>query len=77
MTNSKPATSKPAVKNKRVRKGFKKFFREVVSEVKKVSWPSTKELFNNTVVVVALIVIFAIIVGIIDLGLGQIFNLIS
>ena len=76
MANEKPA-SKPTTKNKKARKGFKKFFREVVSEVKKVSWPSTKELFNNTVVVVALIVIFAIIVGIIDLGLGQIFNLIS
>lgn len=77
MANSKPAASKTTAKNKKARKGFKQFFREVISEVKKVSWPSTKELMNNTIVVVVFIVIFAIIVGIIDLGLGQIFNLIS
>lgn len=77
MANSKSAASKSTAKKKKARKGFKKYFREVVSEVKKVTWPSTKDLINNTIVVVVFILIFAIIVGIIDLGLGQILKLIS
>jgi preprotein translocase, SecE subunit, bacterial len=76
MVNSKPA-SKPIAKKKKPKKGFKKFFREVISEVRKVSWPSVKELTNNTIAVVVFILVFAAIIGLIDLGLGQLFSLIS
>lgn len=71
------STAKAVVKSKKPRKGIKRFFREVVSEVKKVSWPNAKELTNYTIVVVVLILIFAAVIGIVDFGLGQLFTLIS
>ena len=70
------STARAAAKTRKPRKGIKKFFREVISEVKKVSWPNLKELTNYTIVVV-LILIFAAAIGIIDFGLGKLFTLIS
>lgn len=70
-------TNKPPVKQDKRKKGFKKFFREVVSELKKVSWPSRKELTNYTVVVIVLILIFAVAIGIVDLGLSKLLDLIT
>ncbi len=71
------STAREVVKNKKPRKGIIKFFREVVSEVKKVSWPNSKELTNYTIIVVVLILIFAVAIGIVDFGLGRLFTLIS
>jgi len=76
MAKGKAATKAVARKNK-PRKGMRKFFREVVSEVKKVSWPNTKDLTNHTLVVVVLILLFAVVIGIVDFGLGKLFTLIS
>ncbi len=71
------AASKAVARKNRQRKGIRKFFREVVSEVKKVSWPNAKDLTNHTLVVVVLILLFAIVIGIVDFGLGKLFTLIS
>lgn len=71
------SSAKSVAKKRKPRKGIVKSFREVVSELKKVSWPSAKELTNYTIVVVVLILIFAAVIGIVDFGLGQLFTLIS
>mgnify|MGYP000921131222 CR=1 FL=1 len=55
---------------------IRKFFREISSEMKKVSWPTTKELTNYTIIVIAFIAIIATIVGVIDFFLGKILELI-
>ena len=34
-----------------------KFFKEVKSEMKKVVWPSKKQIVNNTLIVIAAVVI--------------------
>ena len=73
---SKNIPNKPAVKKERRKKGFVKFFREVNSELKKVSWPNKKELTNYTIVVIVIILLFAAVVVIVDFGLGQILDLI-
>ncbi|NLB43225.1 MAG: preprotein translocase subunit SecE [Clostridiales bacterium] len=62
---------------KKNRPGVVKYFRGVISETKKVSWPSRKELINTTIVVVSFILIFSVIVGLIDLGLGALLELIT
>jgi preprotein translocase subunit SecE len=50
------------------------YFRGVKAEMKKVSWPTKKELLNYTSVVVAISVLVAVIVWILDIiingGLG-------
>ncbi len=43
------------------------YFRGVRAEMKKVSWPTKKELLNYTAVVVALSVLVAVIVWILDI----------
>ncbi len=40
----------------------KGFFKGVRAELKKVVWPTRKQLINNTVLVVALILAFAVII---------------
>ena len=50
--------------------------REMVAELKKVAWPSKKELLNYTLVVVGFMVAMGIIIGLIDAGAGALVNLI-
>ncbi len=51
-----------------------KFFKEVFGEIKKVTWPTPKELISYTATVIVFIAIFAVIIGLLDLafsgGLG-------
>ena len=43
------------------------YFKEMKTELKKVVWPTPKELLNNTIAVIAFVLIIAIIVFILDL----------
>ena len=43
-----------------------KFVREVVSELKKVTWPTRAEALKLTVVVIAISVIVGVFIGILD-----------
>jgi preprotein translocase subunit SecE len=77
MGKEKETTKKPVAKKESKKLGFQKYFRGVVSEMKKVTWPTRKELINSTAVVLVFILISAIAVGIVDLGLGSLLKLIS
>ena len=48
------------------------FFREVWIELKKVHWPSWKETRATTIVVVAVVMVFALFLGLMDFGLSHI-----
>lgn len=56
----------------RVGRRFSKWFREMKSELKKVVWPSGKQLVNNTLVVLVSVLIVGVIVCLFDMlaGLG-------
>ena len=43
-----------------------KFFKEVKSEMKKVVWPSKKQLVNNTLIVIAVVVLVGVVIAIFD-----------
>ena len=43
------------------------YFKEMKTELKKVVWPTPKELLNNTLAVIGFVIIIAIIVFILDL----------
>ena len=47
------------------------FLREVVSEVRKVTWPGKKELIGSTIVVVVLVLIIAFYIGLVDFLLSR------
>jgi len=42
------------------------YFREVVRELKKVSWPSRKQTINKTMLVIAISILLAIYLGGLD-----------
>ena len=61
------AAAKPAKEKKKKRKNpITKWFRELRSELKKVVWPSRKQIINNTLVALVLIVASAIVVWAFD-----------
>ena len=63
--NAAPAKAVTAVKKDDAKPGFfkrvAKWFREMKSELKKVVWPTGKQLLNNTVVSVVVMVASAIV----------------
>jgi preprotein translocase subunit SecE len=68
-----PAKAKVATDTERVgifgRLG--RFVREVVAELRKVIWPTRKELLTYTAVVVVFVAIILSIVGLLDLGFAK------
>ena len=46
---------------------FSKFFKEVSSELKKVAWPSKKQVIKNTLIVIAAVIIIGIFIWALDL----------
>jgi preprotein translocase subunit SecE len=51
---------------------IREFFREVLLEFKRVTWPSQAELINSTAVVIVVTVVLAFFLGAVDLGLARI-----
>ena len=49
-------------KNKNVKKENKKFFKNFKAELKKVVWPTPKQLANNTIAVITIVLITTAIV---------------
>ena len=62
-TVSKANTKKAANPNKG---RAKKYFRDVRSEFKKITWPTKKQVWNNTVVVIVTVLIFGVIIWTLD-----------
>lgn len=57
---------------------IKKFLKEVVAELRKVTWPTKDELIGSTIVTIIVSLIVAIFIGIVDriltLGVRAIFG---
>ncbi len=52
---------------------IKKWFRGVRLELRKVTWPTRKEMFNYTLVVVSISLMLAVFIGAFDTVFGQVF----
>lgn len=46
----------------------KKWFKDFRAELKKIIWPSKKQLWENTAVVISMVVIVSVIIFLLDLG---------
>ena len=53
---------------------IKKFFKDTVSELKKVSWTSKTELFKSTKLVVVTVLAVCIVIALVDLGASWVIN---
>lgn len=60
--DKKPAATKPGVFKRIVA-----FFKGMRSELKKVTWPTFRQVVNNTAVVLAVVVSSGIFIGLVDL----------
>ena len=76
--NKKPAKSSPAPKAKKERQKGKigKFFRDLMGEIKKITWPSVPTVFRNMGVTLVVILVIGVIVFALDFGLNQLLGLI-
>jgi len=52
------------------------FVQEVWAELKKVHWPSRKEVTTATIVVLAVVVIVAVFLGLVDFGVSRLVQLV-
>ena len=50
---------------------FGRFCKDVVAELKRVSWPSKKELVSYTLAVLAFVAVAALIIGVLDMVFGE------
>jgi preprotein translocase subunit SecE len=74
-TNSKKVPEKKLTVDRSIKKYVGKasqFFREAKMELKKVKWPTRKELLASTAVVIVLTLIVALFLGLVDFGLIKI-----
>ncbi|MFC4620228.1 preprotein translocase subunit SecE [Camelliibacillus cellulosilyticus] len=53
------------------------FFRNVVIEMKKVRWPTRRELVGYTITVVVTVAFLAVFFALIDLGVSEILRLVA
>lgn len=52
-------------------------FKEVFSELKKVSWPSFNKIVKQTAVVLGVVLLFMVVITLMDLGLGALLQLLT
>ena len=57
-------------------RGIRKFYRETVAELRKVSWPTRAEAISLTRVVLIVIFVMGTFLGILDYLFSQLFGLI-
>ena len=58
-------------------KGIGRSFKNMFHELKKVSWPTKKDMINYSVVVFVFMIVMGVIIGVFDLGAGALIRLIT
>ncbi|MGN1034645.1 MAG: preprotein translocase subunit SecE [Oscillospiraceae bacterium] len=66
--------NKNKAESQKKRGGFFKWFVETKNELKKVTWPTKNQTFNNTVIVFATIILLGGLVWVFDAGLMNLVN---
>ena len=54
---------------------MKAFLNEVIAELKKVTWPTRKQVTTSTIVVIIVVFLTAIYLNLVDLGFSYIVSL--
>ena len=63
----KPVNNK---KSKKEEKNKRHFFKDFKAELKRVVWPTPKQLFNSTTAVIVIVLVVGVIVFALDMGFG-------
>ena len=69
------ASKKDKKSDKNAKPGFfarvGKWFRDMKSELKKVQWPTRKQTVNNTLIVIACVIVVGIVIALFDFVAGE------
>jgi len=68
---AKAADSGKSKKEKEKKSIFKRiaaWFKDLKKEFKKVAWPTKRTVFNNTLVVLCVVIVGSVVIGLLDLG---------
>ena len=68
MARTAPA---PGMQKKGYISTVSQFLREVVVELKKVTWPSRKQTTGSTLVMIILVILVSLFLGMVDIGLSS------
>lgn len=55
---------------------IKRYFRELISEFKKLEWPTKSKVWNNTIVVLVIMLFVTALVWVLDLGFSKLLEFI-
>ncbi len=70
------AKKKEPKKKPNVFKRIGGYFRDVISEIKKIVWPTPKATFKNTGIVLLTMLIVGVVIFALDTGLHSLFGLV-
>lgn len=75
-TSTDKAVKKPSrFSPKRIASRTAKYFKDLRSEIKKIVWPGKKQVINNTIVVIVMVLIAAVVLWGLDSLLGLLVQL--
>jgi len=74
--NKMAVTGNVKVKKKLNQKGIVKFFRELKTEAKRITWSSKQDVKKATLAVATFSFLFVIFVGLLDYGFNNLYKLI-
>ena len=77
MANTKVKKTDKSKKKRGFLRRIGHFFKEVVSELKKVNWPTKRTVVSYTIAVVVFVIIMMVIVFFLDQGSTKVFDLIG
>jgi preprotein translocase subunit SecE len=60
----------------RFNQGVRRFIKETIGELRKVSWPTRNEAWNLTIVVLIVLFVMTVFLGSLDLAYTQLFKMI-
>jgi preprotein translocase subunit SecE len=55
--------------------GIRRFFRETIGELRKVSWPTRQEAINLTIMVLGVTIAMSVFLGLLDVAFSRFFAL--
>lgn len=73
-SDSKKSKKSDKDKKKSIFERIANWFKDLRKEFKRVTWPTKKTVFNNTLVVLAVVVIGSVFIGLVDLGFLKLIN---
>ncbi len=78
-TENKKSNDKAKKKNKKpnIFKRFSTKCKDVISELKKVSWPTFGKVVKQTGVVLAVVIVFLVVITAFDTGLAELLGLLN